>query len=1069
MLTLIFVMSLAPLGIIIFSAVQKHNFDEHNAYLAAERLCNEVGNQQNVLLSGAEQLLSSFAYIPCIQNRDAGSASALLAKLAKKYPEITNLLIADSTGHVWASALPMRGKVMADDRRFFRNALATGSFSSGEYTLGRVLNKPALSFGYPIRDISGNIRDIAIVAFTLDSYSNLLKMKEMPSNVSLVLTDHKGTILFDAGAPRFIGKEDKPDIFWRLSEGPDKGNFEAIGITGKHRYFTYQTLRLGNEQAPYMYVRAGILKSSLFSDDLVINVFIMFFVTLLAICFALYTSKLGIIDKILALRDAAQQVGNGNLLVHVSGSVSGGELGELACKFDEMSQRLAADLSRRQQILDSLRESETMYRMLVETANEGVWAVDTEECTTFVNAQMADILGYSTVEMLGRKIDSFIPPEETGNYQEQLTLRHQGKSSRFERRFLKKDGSRICALVSAATLYNSQGAYCGFFAMINDITDKKQAEQHIAEAMNYIQTLLRTSPVGIVTFKSTGEAVSANESAARIIGAPIEILLKQNFREIESWKSFGLQKIAEQALTTGIEQRSDLTLVNSCGNRIEVDTLFVPFVFGGEQHLMLAAIDITERKLAETELVESRLLLEKTFASLNEAIFIVETGTRTILDCNITCERMFGYSRSEMIGANTEFLHVSEEMSRRFGCEMLEAYADKGYYETVYIMKRSDGAFFDSEHSVTPIRNENGETVKHVCVVRDISERIQLQNRLESRKRFVESVLTYLKSGIIVVDHEYRVAMLNQYVAEFSGEQPEVFVGKDLSEISSELKDALLSGLSTGEITVTLFNKAHTIGFSKFDLSSSYMEPEGYIINFRDLTEVIKIRKELRHKERLSAMGEVVASVAHEMRNPLFAMTTVAQILEMELTLTPAQKELIDSLLKESKRLNNLVGELLDSTRELRLQRRIIDLNSVIAETFRILQSITDSKRVILRKQAFAERIPIFADFEKIEQVMLNIIKNAMEASPENSFVDLNIEESDGYVVISVSDCGAGIPPEAMEKIFEVFYTTKKHGTGLGLSICKNIVDAHGGILDVRNNPDAGATITVKLPAGGDA
>ncbi|NVO00637.1 MAG: PAS domain S-box protein [Geobacteraceae bacterium] len=945
MLILIFVMSLSPLGIIIFSSLTTYNFDRHNAYHSAEGLCNEISNQQRIQMAGIEQLLSSFTHIPCVQNRDPECASTFIAELAKRNPEIANILIADLTGHVWASALPLPGRVIVNDRRVFINAISTGQFSSGEFTNGRILKKPLLSFGYPIRNNSGKINDVAIIAFSLESCRNLLKFGKMPENTSLLLTDHCGTILFDSNNSESIGQKDRIDIFRQMSAGPDKGNLADIDKTGTH-YSSYQKIRLNNELSPFMYVRSGILKSSLFSDGLIINLLIMVFVTALAILFALYSSKWGIINKILALRDAAQQIGNGNLQIRISDSVAGGELGELACRFEEMSRSLSADLISRQHIMESLHESESNYRMLFETANEGIWGADPEGRTTLVNAQIEKILGYSPEDLLGREISSFIAPEEIESHRAQLALRQLGKSSRYERQFLRKDGTPVILLVSSAPLLDAQGGFKGSLAMV---------------------------------------------------------------------------------------------------------------------------IDITERKQTEEALFESRLLLEKTLASLNEAIFIVETDSRRILNCNITCERMFGYSWAEMIGATTQFLHISEEMSMKFGNEMLRAYADNGCYETVFVMKRKDGTCFDSEHLSTPIKNENGEITKHICVVRDISERMQLQKRLESRKMFVESVFCYLKSGIIVIDHDYRITMLNQYVADYSGELPGVFNGRDLGKVSPELKEALISGLSSGEIPVTLFGKKHFIGFSRFELSISYADQPGYIINFKDLTEILKIRKELRHKERLSAMGEVVASVAHEMRNPLFAMTTVAQIFEMELTLTPAQQELMVSFLKEARRLNNLVSELLDSTRELKIRPKPIDLNQVVIETFRILQSTTDSKRVTLRKHSYAEKIPIIADHEKLKQVMLNIVKNAMEASPEGSFVDLIIEKTVSGVAISVRDAGAGITPEALEKIFDVFYTTKKHGTGLGLSICKNIIEAHNGSLDACNNDDKGATFTISLPFGGEA
>ncbi len=359
----IVILVVVQIGLVVFSSIQQRNYDYKASSQLAIGLGNEVRNNQNVLLSGSEQFLSCLSFIPCVLNRDAQATTVLLKNLVKKSPGITNILVADTTGLVWASALPMRGVIMANDRRFFKNAMATGNFSSGEFTIGRVLNQPAISFGYPIKDSSGKIRDIAIIAFTLSQYNDLLKIKKMPDFNSLVLTDHKGTILFDANGPQFIGKKDKDEIFKRMSEGPDKGTFEAVGITGKKRFFAYQKLYVNTESTPYMYVRAGVLKDAVVRstrNNLMINISIMGTIMFLSIGIAFYYSKRGILDKITSLREATQNVADGNLDISVSECVSGGELGELGHSFEEMARKLADDIAAREQVEAALKEKSQM-------------------------------------------------------------------------------------------------------------------------------------------------------------------------------------------------------------------------------------------------------------------------------------------------------------------------------------------------------------------------------------------------------------------------------------------------------------------------------------------------------------------------------------------------------------------------------------------------------------------------------------------------------------------------------------------------------------------------------------
>ena len=361
MMIIILVMSLVPLGIIIFSALHQRKDDLKAESRLAVRLSNEVSNEQKVLLSGAEQLLSSLAYSPSILNRDAEAANILFAELVKKNPEATDIFVVDTTGLMWAAALPMNRVVMVNERRYFKNAMATGNFSSGEFAIGKLLNRPVIAFGYPIKDSAGKIRDVVCIAFTLEKYNQILHSQNMPADLSLVLTDHNGTILFDAGDAKYIGKKDGEAIFRRMKEGPDKGNFEATGITGKKRYFAYQKLSIKGEQTPYMYVRTGLLKETVankISNSLMLNTGLMMVVMLLAFGVAAYISKREIVDKIVALRDATLKVAEGNLDIHVSKFVVGGELAELGQAIDEMARKLAEGVADRERSEAIQREKE---------------------------------------------------------------------------------------------------------------------------------------------------------------------------------------------------------------------------------------------------------------------------------------------------------------------------------------------------------------------------------------------------------------------------------------------------------------------------------------------------------------------------------------------------------------------------------------------------------------------------------------------------------------------------------------------------------------------------------------
>jgi len=184
----------------------------------------------------------------------------------------------------------------------------------------------------------------------------------------------------------------------------------------------------------------------------------------------------------------------------------------------------------------------------------------------------------------------------------------------------------------------------------------------------------------------------------------------------------------------------------------------------------------------------------------------------------------------------------------------------------------------------------------------------------------------------------------------------------------------------------------------------------------------------------------------------------------MELILNESQRELMDSLLKESHRLNNLVEELLHTTRETRIVKKRVNLIDILNDSLLVVNGLFLEKGVSLRKDYYSESIWLSADADGIEQVLLNLIKNALEASSSGGVVSIEVTTADIWVSVIVIDDGEGIPVENLDMIFDVFFTTKKSGTGMGLSICRNIIEAHGGSLTAANNPSGGAKLIMQLP-----
>ena len=225
-------------------------------------------------------------------------------------------------------------------------------------------------------------------------------------------------------------------------------------------------------------------------------------------------------------------------------------------------------------------------------------------------------------------------------------------------------------------------------------------------------------------------------------------------------------------------------------------------------------------------------------------------------------------------------------------------------------------------------------------------------------------------------------------------------------------------------------------------------------------------RRRLLEAESLAGMGKAVAGVAHDMKTPLIAIGGFTRLTQKKLGRDDPNYEKLDIIIQQTERLENMVKKMLDFSRPLELTRSQADVNKLIQESVAVVAKAAESLNVKIDLHLSNELPAVSFDPMRTEQVLINLLMNAVQASPEGETVIVSTSQEGGYVRIDVTDCGCGIPHEQKEEIFTPFFTTKKEGTGLGLAIVKKIIQAHEGDLEVLDNPEQGVTFRVLLPTG---
>lgn len=355
---------------------------------------------------------------------------------------------------------------------------------------------------------------------------------------------------------------------------------------------------------------------------------------------------------------------------------------------------------------------------------------------------------------------------------------------------------------------------------------------------------------------------------------------------------------------------------------------------------------------------------------------------------------------------------------------------------------------------------------------------------LSALTNYTDNVLSSIAAGVVTLDSEGIVLTWNKAATQIIAYEPSEVVGVPFHDVVNRFdvpeaeRASLIAAIREVFSTGQLF-QAYKLGFHPYDRDEMYMnisisplmnstgEQLGLVIIFEDVTREIQMENEFRKMGELAAVGQLAASIAHELRNPLASIKGAAQLLreqyDDEMTIT----EFLDIILEEVDSLSNLTSEFLDFARPIQLDLRPLCMNNIVLKTLQLMALQINDSRVTVDEN-LAEELPlIHADEKQIEQVLRNVILNALQAMPSGGSIRITTAPHIGRaggVELTVTDTGMGIPAEKLDRIFVPFFTTKTKGTGLGLSVVQRIVENHGGRIQVASEEEDGATFNLTFP-----
>lgn len=479
--------------------------------------------------------------------------------------------------------------------------------------------------------------------------------------------------------------------------------------------------------------------------------------------------------------------------------------------------------------------------------------------------------------------------------------------------------------------------------------------------------------------------------------------------------------------------------------------------------------------------------------AMTDTALLLLDARGNIASWNRGAEEILGWSVSDVLGRPAAILYLPEGHEAGSFDRDLQLARTDGRHEVQGLCARKGEPAFMARMTIAPIAGHGTEEAGFALIIRDITEWITAEEALRTREAHLRSILETVPDAMVVIDEEARIQSFSATAVRLFGYPPEEVIGENVKMLMPapyrEQHDSYMQRYSrTGERRIIGIGRV-VVGQRKdgstfpMELAVGEMRSGGirYFTGFiRDLTErqqtetrLQELQSELVHMSRFTALGEMASTLAHEINQPLTAITNYLKgcrrILErMEGEAVPMLRDAVNEAGEQALRAGQVIRHLREFVARGESERHIESLPKLIEEASAL--SLVGAKEQGVRVAFdFDPNAPfVLADRIQIQQVLLNLIRNALEAMQETSHRELKVATrlvDDAHVELSVEDTGPGLAPEVAAQLFQPFVTTKKHGMGVGLSICRTIVEAHGGKIWAESNRGEGTMFRFTLRA----
>jgi PAS domain S-box-containing protein len=749
---------------------------------------------------------------------------------------------------------------------------------------------------------------------------------------------------------------------------------------------------------------------------------------------------------------------------------------------------------------EQCQETEKKYKKLFQQSKDAMILVNEKTKVTCWNPAAEKTFGYRSKEAIGKDIHKLVVPntickegkERISSSVKMFTETGTGYFTfgNVELVGRRKDGTEFPAELSISPI-----KLCGKWnavGVVKDITERKQLEDELRASEERFRAISTSAMDAIILVDEEDKVIYWNPAAEKTFGFTETEAAGKKLSELVIPP---LGRKNHEALLNELRHNSfskkhfDLTSLRKDGTGFPID-LSVASVKLKDKNCIVAIVrDISEQKQMEASIKQERDMLEDITKSIGAGLVIVDKDYHILWTNNFT-KNLSGDVTNQVCYSTFNTL---ETMCP--GCGPEKVFAGASFDSREYFNKtmHEKGLPYWYELIATPIKDAEGKITAALELTVDITEKKQLQEKLEEEKNKFEAVTQNISAGLMLVNKDYKITWINQHVKKMFGNIEgktcyETIHGNNSICPACGVKK-IFDGANIDKRETTVESHGDTLCFEVTD--TPMKDQEGNVVAVLelavDITKIKHMQSELSKyserledlvekrtallkqaqarlvkTERLATIGELAGMVGHDLRNPLSGIKNSAYYLKKKgAEISEAQaKEMLDTIDKCVDYSNKIVSDLLDYSREIHLELMERSPRALLLESLAMSQ-VPEKVKIV---NCLKNNPNLKVDSDKIKRVFINLIKNAVDAMPNGGKLTIDSKQINDVLELSFSDTGTGISDEVMPKLFSPLFTTKAQGMGFGLAICKRLIEAHAGTISVKTAKGKGTTFIVTLP-----